>query len=83
MNTASVPPRLPLVLPADVGRAELAIQVTAKSCDPHVRSQSQRPYELSVYVSVNGAEPIFVAPPVDTSAQASMQEVIAATCAGT
>lgn len=80
MNTTSVPPPLPLVLPADGDRAEVAVQVSAKSCDPHVRSQSQRPYELSVYVSVDGAEPLFVAPPVGKPAQASMQEVIAATC---
>ena len=82
LNTGSVPPQLPFVLPADADHAELAIQVTAQSCDPHVRSQSQRPYELSVYVSVNGAEPLFVAPSVDQAAQAGMQEVIAATCAG-
>jgi hypothetical protein len=80
MNTAAVPPPLPLVLSADVGHAELAIQVSAQSCDPHVRSQSQRPYELSVYVSVDGAEPLFVAPDVDEPARASMQDVIAATC---
>jgi hypothetical protein len=80
LNTAAVPPPLPLVMAADADRAEMAIQVTAKSCDAHVRSQSQRPYELSIFVSVDGAEPKFVAPAVDPSAQASMQEVIAATC---
>jgi hypothetical protein len=80
MNTAAVPPQLPVVMPTGVGRTELAVQVTAKSCDPHVRSQSQRPYELSVYVSVDGAEPLFVAPDVDEPARASMQQMIQATC---
>jgi hypothetical protein len=81
MHTAAVAPRLPVVMPTGVDRIELAVQVTAKSCDPHVRSQSQRPYELSVYVSVDGAEPLFVAPDVDAPARAGMREVIASTCA--
>ena len=80
MNTAAIPPQLPFIMPTGVGRAELAIQVNAQSCDPHVRSQSQRPYELSVYISVEGAEPLFVAPEVDEPARARMQEMIAATC---
>ena len=82
MNTAAEQPPLPLVLPAEVDRAELAIQVSATSCDPHVRSQSQRPYELSVYVSVDGAEPLFIAPDVNEPARSRMQEIIAATCTG-
>ncbi len=82
MNTAAEQPPLPLVLPAEVDRAELAIQVSATSCDPHVRSQSQRPYELSVYVSVDGAEPLFIAPDVNEPARLRMQEIIAATCTG-
>ena len=80
MTIAAALPQLPFVLESDAGQAELAIQVSATSCDPHVRSQSQRPYELSIYVSVDGAEPLFVAPAVDEAARARMQHMIQATC---
>ena len=80
MDIAATPSQLPFVLESKVSRAELAIQVSATSCDPHVRSQSQRPYELSIYVSVDGEKPLFVAPEVDEAARARMQHMIQATC---
>ncbi|SNR35814.1 hypothetical protein SAMN06272737_10422 [Blastococcus mobilis] len=72
--------RLPLILDADEPRVTTAVSFTPATCDPHVLSETKKPYVFPLTVEVGGADPVPVDLPLDDAARDRLAALVQRVC---
>jgi hypothetical protein len=71
---------LPLVLPSGERTAGTGVSFTPASCDPHVLSETKKPYVFPLTVEVGDADPVPVDLPLDDAARARLAALVQRVC---
>jgi len=71
---------LPLELGPDDGSATTAVSFTPATCDPHVLSETKKPYVFPLVVRVGDAEPVPVDLPFDQAALDRLAALVQRVC---
>jgi hypothetical protein len=74
---------LPLELAEEERSASTGIAFTPASCDPHVLSETKKPYVFPVTVQVGEDEPVAVDLPLDQGARDLLAVLVQRVCTGT
>jgi len=74
--------RLPLVLEGDRRTVTTTVAFTPASCDPHVLSETKKPYVFPLTVEVGEGEPVPVDLPLDDAARARLAALVQRVCGG-
>jgi hypothetical protein len=72
--------RLPLVLAAGQSSVTTAVSFTPATCDPHVLSETKKPYVFPLTVEVEGADPVPVDLPLDDAARDRLAALVQRVC---
>jgi hypothetical protein len=71
---------LPLVLEGGAQTVTTAVSFTPASCDPHVLSETKKPYVFPLTVDVAGADPVPVDLPLDSAARDRLAALVQRVC---
>ena len=71
---------LPLVLPRGERTAGTEVSFTPASCDPHVLSETKKPYVFPLTVEVGDADPVPVDLPLDEAARGRLAALVQRVC---
>jgi len=71
---------LPLVLEGGAQTVTTAVSFTPASCDPHVLSETKKPYVFPLTVDVAGADPVPVDLPLDSAARDRLAALVQRAC---
>jgi hypothetical protein len=74
---------LPLVLAGDERSVSTTVSFTPASCDPHVLSETKKPYVFPLTVEVAGADPVPVDLPLDAAARDRLAALVQRVCGAT
>jgi hypothetical protein len=72
---------LPLVLDSGERQVTTAVSFTPATCDPHVLSETKKPYVFPLTVEVAGADPVPVDLPLDEAARGRLAALVQRVCA--
>jgi len=72
---------LPLVLGSGERQVTTAVSFTPATCDPHVLSETKKPYVFPLAVEVAGADPVPVDLPLDEAARGRLAALVQRVCA--
>jgi hypothetical protein len=72
---------LPLVLDSGERQVTTAVSFTPATCDPHVLSETKKPYVFPLTVEVAGADPVPVDLPLDETARGRLAALVQRVCA--
>jgi hypothetical protein len=72
---------LPLVLDSGEREVTTAVTFTPATCDPHVLSETKKPYVFPLTVEVAGADPVPVDLPLDEAARGRLAALVQRVCA--
>ncbi len=72
--------RLPLVLAAGEPSVTTAVSFTPATCDPHVLSETKKPYVFPLTVEVEGADPVPIDLPLDDAARDRLAALVQRVC---
>jgi hypothetical protein len=72
--------RLPLELAGDEDRATAPISFTPASCDPHVLSETKKPYVFPLTVGTGDGDPVPVDLPLDQAARDQLAALVQRVC---
>lgn len=75
-----VAPGLPLELGAGEGTVSTGVSFTPASCDPHVLSETKKPYVFPLTVTVGEEEPVSLDLPLDQAARDRLAALVQRVC---
>jgi hypothetical protein len=71
---------LPLVLAGNERRVTTAVSFTPATCDPHVLSETKKPYAFPLSIEVGDADPVPVDLPLDAAARDRLAALVQRVC---